>query len=622
MTPRGEARRAIILTLGFDVSMAFIAMMVALTVPWAMSEGWPNQPFAMAVGVSVVFSLCGLASLILLDVHKQVWRHSGWPDAIRIVQVALLTALVFLPIIFLWNRLSGIPRSSLLFATAIWLFLLFVGRMVALSRSTHRPFQIFTPVRADAPLVVLVASSLEAAEVLRDFQKNGKGAPVRVLGLIETTGAESGRAIRGVPVLGGLSDLANVLDILSVRYERAPWVAVAGSLRKKLATTQILEIAATRKTSVMALGSGKEGIHLLPAKPADLLSRRVRKLDQAPIQNTLSETSVFITGAGGTIGAELARQCLALGISGMTLFEGSEYNLYNIDLELREADSALELTAQLGNVRDLTLLKNAMKAAKPDTVIHAAALKHVPLMEENPCEAILTNVGGAINAIDAAVSAQVPRFVFISTDKAVDPDNVMGATKRLAELAIAYRARDRDIAVAMVRFGNVLGSSGSVVPLFERQIARNGPVTLTHEDVTRYFMTVEEASNLVLQAAAHQTVTGEAGLFVLDMGKPIYIKSLAEAMIRMKGMVPGVDIVIETTGLRPGEKLHEALTYPHERLEKTGIDGLQAIRPQDRLIEPEDFWALLETLLEQAERRDTKAALKTLSKLVPAYRAA
>lgn len=620
MTPRGEARRAIILTLGFDVTMAFIAMMLALIVPWAMTDGWPTQPYALAIGVSLVFSLCGLASLILLDVHKQVWRHAGWPDAIRIVQVVLLTALVFLPIIFLWNRLSGIPRSSLLFATAIWLFLLFSGRMIALSRSTHRPFQIFTPVRADAPLVVMVASSTEAAEVLRDFQKNGKGAPVRILGLIETTGADSGRAIRGVPVLGGLDDLANVLDILGVRYEKTPWVAVAGSLRKKLATTQILEIAATRKTSVMALGAGKEGLHLLPARPADLLSRRVRKLDPTPVQETLSGQSVFITGAGGTIGSELSRQCQALAVERMTLFEGSEYNLYNIDLELRETGAPAKLTAQLGNVRDLTLLKNAMKATSPDTVIHAAALKHVPLMEENPCEAILTNVGGAINAIDAAIAAKASRFVFISTDKAVDPDNVMGATKRLAELAIAYRARDRDIAVAMVRFGNVLGSSGSVVPLFERQISNDGPVTLTHEEVTRYFMTVEEASSLVLQAAAHQTEKGDAGLFVLDMGKPIRIKSLAESMIRMKGMVPDVDIMIKTTGLRPGEKLHEALTYPHERLEPTGIDGLRAIRPQDRLMEPEDFWTLVESLLHQAEKRDTKAALQTLSKLVPAYR--
>ncbi|MEM9053845.1 MAG: polysaccharide biosynthesis protein, partial [Pseudomonadota bacterium] len=224
-------------------------------------------------------------------------------------------------------------------------------------------------------------------------------------------------------------------------------------------------------------------------------------------------------------------------------------------------------------------------------------------------------------AIDAAISARASRFVFISTDKAVDPDNVMGATKRLAELAIAYRARDRDISVAMVRFGNVLGSSGSVVPLFERQIAKNGPVTLTHEDVTRYFMTVEEASSLVLQATAYHSTKGEPGLFVLDMGKPIHIKSLAESMIRMKGMVPDVDIMIKTTGLRPGEKLHEALTYPHERLEPTGIKGLNAIRPQDRLTEPENFWALVETLLEQAERRDQTAALETLSRLVPAYRA-
>lgn len=619
MTPRGEARRAMIYTLSFDAAMAFLSMAVALIIPWAFSNGWPDDALWLGVKVCATFTICGVGALMIIGVHKQVWRHSGWPDAIRLIQAGLLTALVFLPVVFLWNRLTGVPRSAIVLAVLIWLALMFSGRMIALSRSTNKPFQLFTPIRADAPPAVLIASGAEAAQVLRDLQMTQGGAAVRVLGVIESVGAEAGRAIRGVPVLGGLNELANVLDVLAVRYDQMPWVAVAGSLRDQLRQTEILEIAATRKASVMALGSGKEGLHLLPVKPADLLSRPVRDLDPTPVKHALSGRHIFITGAGGTIGSELARQCLDLGVGQMTLFEGSEYNLYSVELELLERAPDFAVTAQLGDVRDATLLKSTMIEAQPETVIHAAALKHVPLMEQNPCEAILTNIGGALNAIDAALASGVKRFVFISTDKAVDPDNVMGATKRLAELAIAYRAQGQKISVSMVRFGNVLGSSGSVVPLFERQILAGGPVTLTHEDVTRYFMTVEEAAGLVLQASVRDQVQGEAGLYVLDMGQPIQIKALAQAMVRMKGMVPGLDIDIQTTGLRPGEKLHEALTYPDERLDETGIEGLRVVVPQERRKEPADFWKRLDILLGQAKARDREAALKTLSELVPAY---
>ena len=254
------------------------------------------------------------------------------------------------------------------------------------------------------------------------------------------------------------------------------------------------------------------------------------------------------------------------------------------------------------------------------SIYHAAAYKHVPLVEFNEVEGARNNILGTKVLAEAAVDNGLERFTLISTDKAVNPTNVMGATKRLAELVIAYRAQGQPISVSMVRFGNVLGSSGSVVPLFERQIGAGGPVTLTHEEVTRYFMTVEEAAGLVLQASAQTKTKGEAGLYVLDMGLPIRIKSLAEAMIRMKGMVPELDIKIETTGLRPGEMLHEALTYPHERLDETGVEGLRVVVPEARRSEPEGFWKDLDALLTHARARDRNAALSALADLVPAYR--
>lgn len=619
MKPEAEAKRAMALTLGFDASAAFFAMLVAIYVRWASTSGAPGNALITALIAALTFSAAAMFSFYVLRVHRQVWRHSGWPDALRVIQAVGLTALIFLPIMFIWNRLVGFPRGSLPIAVGVWLALIFLGRMVALARSTRQPFQIFRGVRADAPAAILVANASEAADVLRDLQATKGGAPVRILGLIEVDGAEPGRAIRGATVFGGLSELGKMLDLLAVRYGATPWVAVAGSIRAQETMNAVLETATQHGSEVMALGSDREGLHLQRVRPADLLARPQRRLDTTPLENLLKGKRVFVTGAGGTIGSELVEQCAALGVAQLTLFDASEFNLYEIDLTLRERFPNLNVDAQIGDVRDKIRLRDAIQTARPEILIHAAALKHVPLMEMNPCEAILTNVGGATNAIDIAIECGLERFVFISTDKAVDPDNVMGATKRLAELSLAYRAKGTQLAVSMVRFGNVLGSSGSVVPLFERQIAAGGPLTLTDDQVSRYFMTVEEASSLVLQGTAHNGKPGETSLYVLDMGDPIRIRTLAEAMIRMKGMVPYQDIKIKTTGLRPGEKLHEELTYADERLISTGVAGLNKVTPESRKAEPVGFLGKLDILLRLAGERQSEKALLMLSELVPAY---
>ena len=621
MKPEVEAKRAMALTLGFDASAAFISMAIAIYVRWAATGGAPFDPSYTVFGAAAAFAIAATISFFLLKVHRQVWRHSGWPDASRIIQAVALTALIFLPIMFLWTRLVGFPRSSLPLALLIWVSIIFLGRMAALTRSTRRPFQIFRGIREDAPLAILVANATEAADVLRDLQATKGGAPVRILGLIEADGAEPGRAIRGVPVFGGLKELGKMLDLLTVRYDHTPWVAVAGTVRERNTMNRVLEATTQHGSQVMALGANREGLHLQSVRPSDLLARPVRKLDIEPLHKLLEGKRVFVTGAGGTIGSQLVRQCAEFGGEQITLFDASEFNLYEIDLTLRESHPNLDVVAQIGDVRDINRLRQVVRETKPDILIHAAALKHVPLMEMNACEAILTNVGGTINAADVAVECGLERFVFISTDIAVDPDNVMGATKRLAELALAYRVKGTQLAVSMVRFGNVLGSSGSVVPLFERQIAAGGPLTLTDDQVSRYFMTVEEAASLVLQGVAHNGTPGEASLYVLDMGDPIRIRKLAEAMIRMKGMVPYQDIKIKTTGLRPGEKLHEELTYDDERLISTGISGLNKVTPYTRKQEPVGFSQRIDRLLAVAAERESDDALILLAQLVPAYTA-
>lgn len=620
MTPRGEARRAMALTLSFDVAVAAVSMGLALLMRWGLVAGASQNPAGMALMAALIFAFSAFFAFWVVGVHRQVWRHMGWVDVVRVMQAVGLATLFFLPVLFLWNRLVGFPRSSILIAAPVWLLIILTARMIAIARSTQRPLQIFRSVGKDAPLVVLAGDNECIARVLRDLSKSPDGGGVRMLGVIEVDAIDPGRAIRGVTVLGDLNDLGNVLDVLSVRYGTTPWVAVTGAARDRRVMTRILEETSARGSKVMALEAEADQNRFHRVRAADLLSRAERDLDITPVAKLIGGANVLVTGAGGTIGSELVRQSARLSPARLALYDASEYNLYRIDLEMRrEEASSTELSTFLGDVRDVPRLVGAMNAIAPDVVIHAAALKHVPLMEKNVCEAILTNVGGTVNAARAAAEAGVKHFVLISTDKAVDPDNVMGATKRLAEIAVSRIAEQSGMEVAMVRFGNVLGSSGSVVPLFQEQIAAGGPVTVTDPDVTRYFMTVEEASALVLQAASLNGRAKGRNLFVLNMGEPVKIKELAEMMIRMRGMVPGRDIAIQYTGLRPGEKLHETLTYEHEGVENTSVPGVMSVGVR-AAVQP-DFDTALETLLQVSASRDRVEALRLLSDLVPEYTA-
>ena len=617
MTPQRAARRAMFLTLGFDLSAAAGAMIVANVLFWWAGEPRGLFPIGSALLSTACFTAAVAAGFLVLRIQTQVWRHIGWPDAVRIMQAIALSGLIYLPIAGLLNGALSHPWGILLTALLIWTICLFTGRMVALSRSTRKPMQIFSPIARDARPILLVGDVASCIGVIRRLQTPTEIQNFRLLGLIDTDGNDFGRAIRGVPIMGGLEDLSNVIDVLSVRYEHTPWVAVTGAARDRKTMMQILETTSAHGAQIMAL-SGEETAQLLEkVRPADLLARAERNLNIAPVRDRIEGARVLITGGGGTIGSELARQVAGLSPAQLTIIDSCEFNLYSIDMELTKKFPEMEISSRLGDVRDSQRVRDIFQNAQPEVVIHAAALKHVPLMERNVCEAILTNVAGAVNCARAAASVGANSFVFISTDKAVDPDNVMGATKRLAEIAISRIAEEAGMAAAMVRFGNVLGSSGSVVPLFERQIAEGGPVTITDMGVTRYFMTVEEASSLVLQAGALQHECGNSDIYVLDMGEPMPILQLAETLIRLKGLIPGVDIEIVQTGLRAGEKMHEALTYEHETVTRTDVDGV--LRVASRTLSSELFDKQLSALIEAASRRERSEALRMLGMIVPEY---
>ncbi|MEO0466098.1 MAG: SDR family NAD(P)-dependent oxidoreductase [Pseudomonadota bacterium] len=612
-----QAKRAMALTLAFDVVTAGIAMAVTLTLRWT-ATGFPlPSGFSTLVAVaSLAFVVSAAAAFYLMRIHRQVWRHMGLTDAIQVLQAVALSVLIFLPVVFFWNRLVGLPRSALVVAVAVWVAMLFIGRAVALARSTQRPLQFFQPLPKDATKALLIGDTVAAASVISKLRRENGKASIRILGLLQTGSAWPGRAIRGVPVLGDQGQLEFILNMLEARYGAVPWVAVTGEARDPKNMSEILEVTARLGAKVIAYpADGSVGEQVI--RPRDLLARPERKLNPQPVEDLIRGARVLVTGGGGTIGLELARQCAAFEPQHLAILDAAEYNLYRADMQLRRDFPGLKLSAILGNVRDTVRLEQTFGEIQPDVVIHAAALKHVPLMEQHICEAILTNIEGAMNVTRTALKYGTRRMVFISTDKAVDPDNVMGATKRLAELAISRISQRGTLTPSLVRFGNVLGSSGSVVPLFKDQIKEGGPVTVTHPDVTRYFMTVEEASALVLQAASLTKDCQSAQLFVLDMGDPIRIEALAEAMIRMQGMVPGHHIDIVHTGLRPGEKLREQLIYDYENMQPTGVDGVSSIVGETHV--DDRFDLMLASLLRAANRRERTEALHLLGRLVPEY---
>jgi FlaA1/EpsC-like NDP-sugar epimerase len=615
-----SARRAAIeakaLCFGYDVVTGVVAMYLAPQIVYFFSGR--GAPSWLDVFVAIAFGVAAAFSLWLRGVHRQVWRHTSLRDVVRVFQGVALANLMSLPILILAKATTGFPLASIYLQFPIWLTLLMLVRLWARGRATGDLIAILRREPPYAPRALVLGPAGSVAEALRAARKAPSGPPIRALGIVETTGSDVGRDIEGVQVLGGLDQLATLFDHYTARFGELPWIAIAAPPEDRRTMEAALAVASARKATLLRILPNRNAA-LEPIRPADLLARPERRLDMAPVAELVSGASVFITGGGGTIGGELARQCAALGPSELTIYDCSEFNVFEIDQELSRAYPNVVRRTIIGDVRDEVRLEQAMREAKPDLVIHAAALKHVPLMELNPNEAILTNVLGARRAATIAANLGVKSFTFISTDKAVIPQNVMGATKRAAELFIqAYAPTAPGTRFSLVRFGNVLGSKGSVAPLFERQIAEGGPVTVTHPDMTRYFMSVEEASALVLQAAAlsAESSSKEATLYVLDMGEPVRIMDLAEKMIRMKGLTPGQDILIRITGPRPGEKLTETVFYDREQVAATPIDGVLEVA-WSKSPPIGEVQARLDAIVSYAARRDPQASLSMMKALAP-----
>ena len=584
-----------------------------------------NKPIPNNVDENAGMIMIGLVIFVwfFTGVHKAIWRFTSLNDIRKLLEGVFLVCILTPLILFLFvDRAEHFPRSAPIITGALFFVLLTVSRLLVMLLRNGDIRALFRGKVNTKQNAILIGTGASLYNYLRDTSRQSGGPGYNIRGLIDTDDSYRGRSIRGVPVIGNLDNLRKVYLRMAIGQDVKPTLIATDPNPDRNQAYNLVKTASEIGAPLARVSPGHSDT-LSPFEAADLIGREARALDISPVRRLIDGRRVMITGAGGSIGSELSRQVAALSPSKIVLVDNSEFNLYKLDRlmhDMMPAEHGTEWTAHLGDVCDAVRMEEIFKLHKPEIVLHAAALKHVPLGETNPIETLRTNIVGTKTVIDLAVKHGTESFTLISTDKAVAPCNVMGASKRVVEmLTMASEVADTNLAASAVRFGNVLASNGSVIPLFEEQIARGGPVTVTHKDVERYFMTTEEAAALVLQAAALNAYQAQrkASIYVLEMGDPVKISRLARQLIRLRGFVPDRDIKIEYTGLRPGEKLTEDLTAFDENLETTYVQGV--LRFTGEVADPVLVTQRIDKLLAAIAKRNKTQIKKALKTLLPDY---
>jgi len=611
-----------------DVAMAAAAFLLAIYL--RMGDDIATIPLNLLIGYTAGFAAIAGIVYRATGLYRGLWRYASLSDLVALVRATTLVVLVAALVFFIATRLEALPRSTFVIAWFVMLALLGGPRFIYRAIKDRGLRGLMKSRRTPAVPVLLIGVRDSADAFIREMARDPE-APYWVVGLVADTGERIGGEISGVPVLGAIDDLTDVVAELDERGRRPQRLIVAARGTEGAVVRRILDVAdrlaiplarLPRLTEFRDTGADGGG-RIEPVAIEDLLGRPQAVLDRPSMRALVEKRCVLITGAGGTIGAELARQVAALAPRRLVLLDNGEYQLYAIDREILEAHPNLPRLSVMGDVRERQRIDEIIAAERPELVFHAAALKHVPIVEANPVEGVATNALGTYHVAEACRAHGVATMVLISTDKAVNPVNVMGAAKRAAEmicqsLDLVEARKARGTRYVTVRFGNVLGSTGSVVPLFQRQLAAGGPLTVTHPEITRFFMTVREAVELVLQSAALALEDNARGkVYVLDMGEPVKIVDLARQMIRLAGRKPDSEIAIEFVGLRPGEKLHEELFYADEALAPTRIASIRLASPH--IVD----WAVLNRALDELEE-ETRArregrVLDLLNRLVPGF---
>lgn len=575
-------------------------------------------PYFLAFSVVVFF---------IFNLTTTKWRFISLPDALNIIRVAtvLTVALLVLDYIFVAPNVRG---AFFLGKVTIVLYWFLEISFLSASRMAYRYFR-YTRVRrqardGEAAPTLLIGRAADAEVLLRGIES---GAIKRIwpVGVLSPSSADRGQFIRNVPVLGDIDDVEDVVADFAKRNKPIARLVMTPSAFEPEAHPESILMRA-RKLGVIvsrmpSLESG-DTPRLTAVAVEDLLLRPSETIDYARLEALINGKAVIVTGGGGSIGSEICERLVAFGAARLLIVENSEPALYAITEALAARGASAEIEGRIADIRDRERITRLMTEFRPDIVFHAAALKHVPILERDWSEGVKTNIFGSINVADAAVAAGAEAMVMISTDKAIEPVSMLGLTKRFAEmycqaldhdLAAGARGAKPPMRLISVRFGNVLASNGSVVPKFKAQIEAGGPVTVTHPDMVRYFMTIREACDLVITAATHAlgTQRPDVSVYVLNMGQPVKIVDLAERMIRLSGLQPGYDIEIVFTGMRPGERLHEILFASEEPTREIGVAGIMAAQPNEPPMQTLRKWI---AALEQAIARDDRATIRTILK--------
>ncbi|MBU4524549.1 MAG: polysaccharide biosynthesis protein [Desulfomicrobium sp.] len=566
-----------------------------------------------AVGLKLAFFwVCGL--------YRGMWRYTGLADLWKIGRAVFMAEVALIIYVAFTSHFQGHPRSVFILDPLL-AFVFACGARVlirSLYEASAQPKDwlfALLPERFCAPALgiraLIVGADDDGARIAKEILEV-RDSGLLLVGFVDDDPVRIGRNIHGLPVYGPLAALVSVAQMTRAEEILVSAGQAGGHLREIVDACEAAQLRIKKLPALADIASGKVSVKALrDVRYEDLLGREEVHLDEAGIKGYLEDKVVLVSGAGGSIGSELCRQIIRFNPRLLVLFDAGEENLYSIEMELLHQHGFTRYVTVLGQVQDAALVDTVFAARQPQVVFHAAAYKHVPMLECNPWQAVTNNILGSRTVMEASVRHGVRRFVLVSTDKAVRPTNVMGASKRVAEL-LMHGFQGAGTTFMAVRFGNVLGSSGSVIPLFRSQIERGGPVTVTHPEVTRYFMTIPEAAQLIVQAGA----LGQGGeIFVLKMGQPVRIAELARDLIVLSGKDPS-EIEIKFTGLRPGEKLYEELITAGEDVLETGHDKIMVLRSgRDGVGQDET----LDALFEATRRFDVDGVRRELESLVPEY---
>ncbi len=569
-----------------------------------------SQPYFWKV--LIISSIAHFISFYLAGMYKVIWRFSGLFDLLKIFRGVGMATLLNILILFLATRLENLPRS--IFFINAFLLIIFLGGGRFIYRIIADRHKFFHTDKSQFTRVIVVGAGRGGERILREI-KNNPELKLNVVGLVDDDPEKRGKTLHNTKVIGQIKDIS-----LLAKKTSAQKIFIAISSASHQQMKEIIKFCRQTSLEIRTLPRPNAIFHdpvglaqLRALTLEDLLGREPIQLDIGRMRSMIGEKTVLITGAGGSIGSELCLQVLKLGPKRLVLFELTELFLYNLEARLGNFEDAIfQVIPVIGDVRNKNSLERVFIRYRPEIVFHAAAYKHVPMMERNPREAINTNIFGSKNVADLALKYKSEKFVFISTDKAVNPTNVMGTSKRIAEMVCQSLNEMGNTKFISLRFGNVLGSSGSVVPLFKEQIQKGGPITITHPDIKRYFMSIPEACQLIIQAGSF----GQGReIFILDMGEPVYIRDLAKEMIRLSGAEKD-EIEIVYTGLRVGEKLYEEMTGQQEVLLSTGHSKVKVIKTSAI---PQNFHILLQELENKISILDSIELKSFLKKLVPEY---